>query len=393
MKKWICLLLATPLLTGCAEVPAEVQSEISNYHSEGDVQNTSNPGFVYIDTAEIGQEFEKVVGRDYAQFHISDQIKPKAPAELHLMRFAKTEQFTSHYEQAMSLFFDESELGSRNIAKDEDGNMLFDDAEAKVFGCVSDDGFIAALKPDVYDISYSYDEPTVQIYHPTRNEDLSDTYELADGTCSVRAAVDLVNDWLEHSYHALAPQFSYEVETVIVREHGDKYNFEILAHALYKNVALSSCTEEFDKEGAHPQLLKYTSCGIQIQMVKSDEIASFTNLCGIFQPTETEPVGQCISLQSALTYCADTFTDFQNVTISDIQPVYTIEPEYVETEPDVFILTGYHSRPVWELTIDVAPHEFLKSGEVNTYGDMCKYIYVDMLTGALHYNFDIVLRK
>lgn len=392
MKKRICLLLAALLLTGCAEVPAEVQSGIDNYHSAGDVQNT-HTGFVYIDTAEIGREFEKVVGRDYGQFHISDTIKAKAPAELHLVRFAKTEHFTEHYAEAMSLFFDESELSSRDIAKDEDGNMLFDDAEAKMFGCVSDDGFIAALQPDVYDISYSYDEPTVQIYHPTRNEDLSDTYELADGACSIRGAVDYVNDWLAHSYRPLAPQYAYEVEAVIVREHGEKYIFEILAHALYKNTAINSYTEEFDKGGAHPQLLKYTSCGIQIQMVRAEEIASFTNLCGILEPTEAEPVRQCISLQSALAYCAETFTDFQDVTVSDIQPTYTLEPEYVETEPDVFILTGYHSRPVWEIVMDAAPSEFLKSGEVNTCGDMRKYIYVDMLTGALSYNFEIVYRK
>ena len=49
-------------------------------------------------------------------------------------------------------------------------------------------------------------------------------------------------------------------------------------------------------------------------------------------------------------------------------------------------------RPVWEFIIDVDPSEFLRDGETNTYGDTRKYIYIDMVTGELHYNMDIVLQ-
>lgn len=394
MKRMICFLMTSFLLTGCAEVPPEVQSEIDNHHSESDSQNTKSNSFVYINTSEIAWEFDTAIKQDYGQFHISEQIQSNAPDELHLMRFSKSEHFTANFNQAMSLFFTESELSRRDIVKDDEGNMLFSDDAAKVYGCVSDDGFIAMLKPDVYNISYSYNEPNVHIYHPARNEDLSDEYELADGAYSIRDAVNYVNEWLETAYHAFSPNFTHEVETVIVREHEGKYIYEILIRARYKNVALNSYTQEFNIiDGSRGQGLKYTNYGLQIQMVKSNEIASFTNLCGIFQPTETETVEQCISLQSALEYCAATFTDFKNVMISDIQAMYTIEPEYEEIEPEVYIITGYHSRPVWEFVIDVAPSEFLKNGEVNTYGDIRKYIYVDMITGELHYNFDIVYRQ
>lgn len=390
----LCVLMTTALLTGCADVPEEVRKEINNYHSECSSQNIENNGFAYISTSDIEQDFEKAIKQDYGQFHISNQIRPNTPNELYLMSLAKTEHFSVNYDQAMSLFFTESELNIRETVKDNDGNILFDDPVSKVYGCVGDDGFIAMLKPEVYDISFAYNEPNVRIYHPARNEDLSDEYELEDGECSIRDAVNYVNRWLISSYQVLSPNYSYEVETVIVREHNGKYLFEILIRVLYKDVALNSYTQELDiKNGSFTKLLKYTNCGLQIQMVKSDEIASFTNLCGIFEPEETDTVEQCISLQSALEYCAATFTDFKDVTISDIQAMYTIEPQYVETEPDVFILTGYQSRPVWEFVIDVDPPEFMKSGEVNTYGDIRKYIYVDMITGELHYNFDIVYRQ
>ena len=173
MKKTICLMLAALLLTGCAEVPEAVQNEIGNYHSEGDAEHT-NTGFEYIHTAEITQDMAKAIGRDYGQFHISGQIRPTAPDALYLMQFAKTAHFTAQFDRAMSLFFSGSALAGRETVRDDEGNMFFDDAEARVYGCVGDDGFIAMLKPDVYDISYSYSEPTVHIYHPARNEDLSD---------------------------------------------------------------------------------------------------------------------------------------------------------------------------------------------------------------------------
>lgn len=294
----------------------------------------------------------------------------------------------------MSLFFSDAALRGQDIAADGEGNQFFDDAAEQVYGCVGDDGFVAVLKPEVYDISYSYSEPTVHIYHPCRADDLSDEYALADGACSVRDAVDFVNDWLQTAYQPLSPDYAHEVETVIVREHEGQYLFEILVRALFQNVPLDSYTQECGiADGARDNRLKYTNYGIQIQMVKAGEIASFTNLCGIFQPTETETLTECISLRSALQHCAETFTDFRNVTVSDIFPMYTVEPEYEEPEPDRFVLTGYHSRPVWALVIDAEPQEYLKHGEINTYGDIRKYIYADMLTGELSYNFEIVLRR
>lgn len=393
LTKLVCALVLAAFCTGCAEVPEEVQKEISDYHSEDGSQGTKEQEFQYIKTREIAQDFKAAIQKDYGQFHISDKIIPCEPESLSMMRFSKTEHFSDQFNQAMSLFFAESDLSQFNTTHDDEGNNLFDDADKKVYGCVGDDGFIAMLKPEVYDISYSYNEPNVRIYHPTRNEDLSDEYELADGAYSIRNAVDYVNQWLNTSYQAFSPDYSYEVETVIVREHEGKYLFEILIHALYKSVPINSYTEELEKkDGSFTRFLKYTNCGLQIQMVKSDEIASFTNLCGIFEPIETETIDQCISLQSALTLCAETFTDFKDVTISDIQPMYTIEPEYKEISPDVYIITGYHSHPVWEFIIDVTPSDFMKSGERNTYGDIRKYIYVDMVTGELNYNFDIVYR-
>ena len=105
-------------------------------------------------------------------------------------------------------------------------------------------------------------------------------------------------------------------------------------------------------------------------------------------------------------YCEHTFTDFKNITISDIGIKYTLTPVYDyigmeskdENENNIKMQNPYSagitvtSHPVWEFIIDVDPSEFLKDGEINTYGDVRKYIYIDMVTGELHYNMDIVLQ-
>lgn len=139
--------------------------------------------------------------------------------------------------------------------------------------------------------------------------------------------------------------------------------------------------------------MAYVDYGIQIQMINVDTIDSFTNLIGMIEPTVIESIDECISLESALNFCEKTFTDFRDVTISDIDIMYTLNPVYETDEEGKFFVTGYNSRPVWEFVIDVPPEEFLADGEINTYGDMRKYIYIDMITGELKYNMDIVYHQ
>jgi len=163
-------------------------------------------------------------------------------------------------------------------------------------------------------------------------------------------------------------------------------------------VPIDSFTREVESVGDTSMRMTYSDHCIQIQMIKSDEIASFTNGTGIYIPTEEVVIAECLSLESALRLCEDTFADFKDMTISDIGVMYTLNPVYepnpnAENDPlNKEIITGYTSRPVWEFVIDVPPSEFIKKGEVNTYGDLRKYIYVDMITGELKYDFDPVIR-
>ena len=188
-------------------------------------------------------------------------------------------------------------------------------------------------------------------------------------------------------------------KTVIVREHEDYYLFEITVEVFYHGIPLDSITMISDTDEKNQAMyMKYTSNKIEIQMINVNQIDSFTNCTGILEPIETEIVDECISLESALRYCEKTFTDFKDVTISDIGLKYITSPVYDYIGNESIMQNPYsagitvNSHPVWEFIIDVEPSEFLRDGEKNTYGDVRKYIYIDIITGELFYQLDTVLQ-
>lgn len=403
MKKTMLLLwsvLCVASVTGCAEVPDEVMQDMSSYIDE-EKDSTEQSELEYLTISELAENAEIALGKDYTQFELSDKIRFSSPEELYLMSFKGAEDFSGNFDKVMELYFDDSVISSQtlSISDDEDDKTIhFMSDEDKVYGCVGDDGFIAMLNPDAYDISFSYQAPNVAIYHTERNDDFNDEYQLKDKKCSLAEAVEFVDNWFENNYRQFSPEYDYKTETVIVREHEGNYLYQILVHAVYKGVPIDSFTREVESVGDTSMRMTYSDYGIQIQMIKSDEIASFTNGTGIYIPTEEVVIAECLSLESALRLCEDTFADFKDMTISDIGVMYTLNPVYepnpnAENDPlNKEIITGYTSRPVWEFVIDVPPSEFIKKGEVNTYGDLRKYIYVDMITGELKYDFDPVIR-
>ncbi len=403
MKKTMLLLwsvLCVASVTGCAEVPDEVVQDMSSYIDE-EKDSAEQSKLEYINISELAENAEIALGKDYTQFELSDKIRFSAPEELYLMSFKESDGFSENFDDVMKLFFDDSVISSQSMSIREDEYweaVSFMSDEDKVYGSVGDDGFIAMLNPDAYDISFSYQAPNVAIYHTERNDDFNDEYQLEDKKCSVAEAVEFINNWFENNYRQFSPEYDYKAETVIVREHEGNYLYQILVHAVYKGVPIDSFTREVESVGDTSMRMTYSDYGIQIQMIKSDEIASFTNGTGIYIPTEEVEIAECLSLESALELCEDTFADFKDMTISDIGVMYTLNPVYepnpnAENDPlNKEIITGYTSRPVWEFVIDVPPSEFLKKDEINTYGDMRKYIYVDMITGELKYNFETARR-
>ena len=405
----IVLLFTVIFISACAAVPNEVKNNMNSYRNSDNYTNDQHE-FTYIKTADLKNDVKKALTQNYAQFNLSENIDFSESKEINIMTFKYIENFEKNYIDVLKLFFNQEDLKFQriNLNTDNTGSLSYNfwNETDKMYGCVSDNGFIAMLKPDAFDISFSYSEPNVKIYHVDRGDDLDDVYQLKNKKCSVMEAVDYVNNWLKTEYKAFAPDYDYNVKTIIVREHGDSYLFEISVDIIFHGIPLDSLTmlSEKDKE-KQAMHMKYISNRIEIQMINANQIDSFTNCTGILEPVETEIVDKCISLESALRYCERTFTDFKNVTISDLGVKYITSPVYDYTDKSIDenndtsytnIPSPYsagitvYSRPVWEFIIDVDPADFLRNGEVNTYGDVRKYIYIDMITGECIYNFDIV---
>lgn len=396
--KRIMLLLSTILciasVSGCAETPDEVKSDMSSYREETDSDPDSFE-FTYISVADLSENAETALNKEYKQFKISDKIRFEQPDEINIMSFENISGFSEKAREALELFFTGQELSAQEPDEEHSGIMFYNETD-KLYGCADDDGFIAVLKPDAFDISFSCQEPNVKIYHSDRKDDLSDEYQLREGKCSVGDAVQYVDNWFETNYKPLAPFYDYRVESVIVREHEGNYLYQMKVQAIYKGVALDSYTREVKFDDNYNHTSSYWDYSIQVQMIKSDEISSFAN-GGIYKPTEVERIDKCISMESALKFCENTFTDFKDVTISDIGIMYTIMPVYEKVSEgddrvgdlNNEIVVRNDSRPVWEIVIDVPPEDYLAAGEVNIYGDIRKYIYIDMITGEMKYDLEV----
>lgn len=390
MKKLLILIFIS-MLFGCAETPDEVKEEIDKYNN---TINNSNCDFEfeYIPVSELSDNFELSLKHKYSQFSISNSISFDQPNEINIMSFKKREEF-NEFQKIMKLFFTSHEISNQVINESEEYTSFYNEID-KIYGCVGKDGFISILKPNAFDISFSYNEPNIKAYHINQSENLNDEYQFVNGTYSISEAVSYVNNWLENEYSVYSSDFKYNVKSIIVREHKGNYLFEILANASYKGVPIDSYTREAEFINGQPTgEMTYVDYGIQIQMIEKNSIDSFTNLIGIIEPLETQKVDKVISLESALKYCENTFTDFKDMIISDINVMYTLNPIYYNYDNNDISekrIKSYNSRPVWELVIDVPSEEYIADGEINTYGDIRKYIYIDMLDGECKYNFDII---
>lgn len=390
IKRFFMLVSTLFLLVGCASVPDEVLSDMSNYYkSESNKSDDFN--FTYVNVSELSKESEEALNKNYGQFMISDKINFVQPDEINVMKFSLANNLNEDSEKISSYFFDKPIINSQ-FDSSEQGTSLYLNENDKAYFITRDDGFIAMLNPETFDIGFSaYDKQTVKIYHPDRNDDLSDVYQLKDGKCSVSDAVDYINNWIEANYKPLAPYYDYQVNTVIVKENEGNYFYQFKIEALYNGVPLDSHTMEAERINGQLTLkMAYLLKDVSIQMINVNSIDSFTTGSGTLIPKAEKKISECISLESALKLCKRTFTEFEEITISDIDVIYTLMPVYeTDAEGNDFI-SEYSSRPVWEVVIDVPPEEFLAKGEVNTYGDIRKYIYIDMVTGEIKYNFDIV---
>lgn len=383
------------MCSGCADMPENVKNDRSQYHGQADI-SMNQDNYKYIDVSDIAEDFKSALEGEYGQFEVSKEIIVPDPENICTMEFEYVDNFHENADEIFKIFFDDEVLKQQTVMEDVTLQGMvtreFYNEQDKVYCCVGNNGFTAMLLPSAFGNSFSRSNTVIKTYHIDRNEISEESYALSDGECTVKEAVDFVNNWLNTKWKPFESYYDFSVKTVLVRELNDKFYFDFIIEKYYNGIPLEEISDfvtSEDENGNH--YVKNTFSSIQINMMNCGEISSFTDLNGIIKPIQSSPVNSILSLESALKLCRSTFSDYKTMIISDINIKYNLSPQYnyIDLEGANHAGVKVLSRPVWEIIIDVPPSEYNASSKFDTYGDVRKYICIDVENGEIYYRLSL----
>lgn len=384
------MLIIISVFTSCNKTPENIKNK--EHYSNSEVSFNKE----YINVEGLKESSQQALNNNYNQLKVS-KVNKNIPTELHNMEFIQISNFEGRYKEVFDSFLEKFNWQTNSITKQKSKDGLlscsFSNENKKIYGCVSDNGFISFLAPECYDDPFVSTAETVKIYHIDRDDDDRDIYHLSDGDCSVKEAKDYVLKWVNEKYKKYDPEFDYQIKTIIAKKAGNTYCYDITVQQLYKGVVLDNLAIVNDKNNT--KHLKFIMHKLRLTMHKKSEISSFTNGCGIIKPAIKGNVEKVMSLESALKICQNKFTAYNEIKITDICVKYSLEPQYSNDDPyDSYYYAGkkFKSHVYWEFVIDVPHDQILKSGDTDTFGDVRKYIYVDMQSGEIEFDFEGVLQ-
>ena len=414
MKKAGIILAAVMALTisGCNEVPEDVRSrtEAKNQAiSEAEKHLEERTGEIrYISPDELEDDIKAALGQSYANFTVDPSVKISVPKEIVKCDFKQRGDYFIDPETIYERIFGKN-TAEKYIIKESSlqggiGNYNsfatgIHSEEGKVHFSNWQNGFLCVIQN-----SFMTDAETGQriaLYHVDRGDDLSDKYLLGDEEISIEEGVTAAQKWLDDNYADLEPYYEVKVKTVIVRQDDNGiFLFDFLVNRTYAGIPIDELTMVYDKEEAEKgnYKLKYREYQIDMKMREAGKIDYFTNLTGVLEPEEKVKLNKVVSLKSAMEYLEKTFADFENPLYFDyvgIKHVLTPQYDFENNMPYNEINTYVNGRIVWEFIMDIPMekmYEKMPSGQVvcnnNEAGDVRTYIYIDIETGELEFEFD-----
>lgn len=409
MKKANTFLAAVMALTmvGCNEVPEDVKSRTEERNSilEAAEHKAHTGEIKYIPLSEMKDDIDCALKDKYTNFVLRDGINVRLPDKLTVCEFVMTSDYVKEYDRIRKIFFDDAETEGLSphesyISRNQD---LGDGAKIKTTGIsdferhvhciVWDNGTTVMIKGALLgDGEIFISEPTYKIYRVDRGDDLSDKYVIGHREVTVKEAVDAAQKWIDEKIAPLEPDYEMKVNFAkVMKNDMGEYSLSFNIMKLYKQVKLENHRLNFSDAGVG----KISKClqisqKMSIVMKSGLEPEYFSTGTGTVKPVEIGTLEKGVSLSSALEAIEKKFTDFsQPMTITDIQLKYTQSPDYDETKNNYDQPgTKINSRLVWEFEIAV-PESELKNTNSIGYGDVCKYITVDLENGEIDFCFEV----
>ena len=412
MKKLIAGFLALFFILpcGCAKTPDEVKANMRQYNRNVGVVSEAEKKYSAASGLLDGED--AVLHAKYQNLTMPERISLQPVKSIPKVAFRQSNDFDGKYREIMSLFFDKPTLDGEKIAKTvrpyNDISYQFDDSARKIYAAVCNNGMVAMMQNDAYDLCFQeVGKERVGLIHIDRGDSLDASYPLLDKKYPVRDAVNFVQKWIDEHWAKYEPDFTFRVKTVQVRKFDEAHFFYcIRVEKLYRNIPLDELADAkgvFDKSKMRGYFTRTRSM-INIEMMRSATVSSFSCGCGCIRPVKTDDsVKQYITLQIAAKMVEAKLSGFKDIHISDIGLKYTLCPKYdyvgklikkdksgeqYQTQTTSSPGITLTSEPVWAFIIDVDPKDYKKKDGSIFEGDARKYVYVDVFTGALELRMD-----
>ena len=387
----LLLLVSSLTLSACQAAPDEVKEAQKGYQENKQIESVE---VTYCNIEELEKSVEEAMKLQPDNMILPKTVDFSQIKEVDTLTLEFQGDFLKNKEHAAEVF---GCTGSdwKNATIENAGYEIWslDNNEEKYFINVGDNGFVAAILPDVYDGFFGEDKTKVKkIYRVGRTADMQEECVLSGETTTIAEQVEFVNDWFQNTWKWKEEGLDYQVRTVILRE--DEENGEMLSMEVgkkYQGIVLDNCggEMEIDTTSGETKLLNIGT-GFYTAQARKNSIDYFTSGQGAFDIKEAVKQETFIDLASAVRLAEKELSGFQKVTISDIQIIYMLQPVYEnENANGDYTAPGKQVKgtPVYRFYIDRVYEDIGFSGIDDSSLDY--FINVDMLTGEVSLNLSM----
>ena len=404
VKKSIILTAVMALImTACNDVPEDVKLRTEGRESVIEAaQNRAHTGEIrYIPLSQMQADIDVALKDKYSNLTLRDGIEVALPDKLTECEFVQISDFLTNYDNVSAAMLDPSESADEDILsmpmiqsdKLPNGAPVnikgFRDEDKQIHFINWENGFICLIRPAMFE-NGTVQGNTVKTYRLSWGEGLSDKYLIGSREYTMQEAFDEAQKWVDEKYAQFEPDYKLTVNFAkVLKDDLGQYSIFFNVMKTYNNVKLENhyMTSSDEESGERSKII---SCHkkVIIGMKSGNGIDYLSNNDGMVKPVEQKTLDKGVSLSSALEYIEKQFTDFNEpLTITDIQLKYALFPEYDQYKTTYqYPGNTLKSRLVWEFEIAV-PEDELRN-VYRTYGDVCKYITIDVETGEMGHCFE-----
>lgn len=251
MKKLliIILLFCGCYLAGCQAVPEKVKEANKKYNDNEQI------GEVEVHRCSVDGLEASI--KEGLQLQPENMILPKSVdfgdiQEVDALVLEYQSYFLNKREQAVEMFGrTETDWKDFQTTLKDDKTQVLSSDTGKYIVTVSNNGFVSAILPVVYDLFSKEDTTSFEkLYRVDSGDDTSDTCILNGEETTVSDQITYVNDWFQNSWKKQESDFDYQVKTVVLRSTDASDN--ILSMEIsksYQGIPLDTCGGLMDISG------------------------------------------------------------------------------------------------------------------------------------------------